>query len=258
LLPPLFFAAPAFGEALETAITRVIYPQMRDSGTLRRLSAGVSVHGLDEETFWQAIPDALCRAIMAAWSLAWDHLRPIEGRNENGLTVMRVRKELKELREILGFKQQRGYDLPACGNRELELMKSLFDPRNDWAVQLNECWTMLTALYELEFVKGEAREGVLRDMLLKKIDEFPPGWADPLLFTCYRALPFITSVYIENFSANIGRSEAQREAWLPYVTGYLRKVKASRVVRDQEILEIRKLREASVELRLTTVSDAAG
>ena len=256
LLPALFFSSPAFAESLETAIIRVIYPQMRESGTLRRLAAGVSVRGLNEETFWQAIPDALCRAIMAAWSLAWDHLRPVEGRNDNGVTVMRVRKELKELREIIGFKQQPGYDLPACSNRELELMKSLFDPRNDWAVQLEECWTMLTALYDLEFVKGEAREGVLRDMLLKKIDELPPGWGDPLLFTCYRAMPFVTSVYLETFSTNIGRSEAQREAWLPYVTHYLRKVKASRVVRDQEVLEIRKLREDSVVLTLAPPSIA--
>lgn len=251
LLPPLFFAAPAFGEALETAIAQVIYPRMKESSSLRRLSAGLSIRGLDEETFWQRIPDTLCRAIMAAWSQAWDHLRPIEGRNDSGVTVMRVRRELKELREILGFKQQRGYDLPACGNRELDLMKSLFDPRNDWGAQLDECWTILSSLYELEFTKGEVREGALRDMLLKKIDELPPGWGDPLLFTCYRAMPFITTVYIDVFSTNLGRSETQREAWLPYITLYLRKVKASRVVRDQEILEIRKLREASVELRLT-------
>jgi hypothetical protein len=250
LLPPLFFAAPAFADALDAAIYRVIYPKMRESGTLRRLSASLSIRGLDEENFWQRIPDSLAKAIAAAWSQAWDFLRLVEGRNDRGVTVMRVRKELKELRQILGFRQALDYDLPACGNRELDLLKSLFDPRSDWTQQLKESWIVLRALYEQEMVAREAREGTLRDELLSVINKFPPGWGDLILFTCYRALPLLTTRYLENFSTNLGRSAEQREEWLPYVMHYLRKARANGDVRDQEILDARKDRETRFELRL--------
>jgi hypothetical protein len=254
LLPPLFFAAPAFADALDAAIYRVIYPQMKGFGTMRRLSASVSLQGLDEENFWQKIPDSLAKSISSAWSQAWDFLRLVEGRNDRGVTVMRVRKELKELREILGFREAQDYDLPACGNRELDLLKSLLDPRNDWVAQLKECWIILRALYEQEMVQFEAREGVLRDELLATLNKFPPGWGDFILFTVYRALPRITTRYLENFSTNLGRSAEQREEWLPYVMHYLRKARANADVRDQEVLDARKDRETSFELRL----DATG
>jgi hypothetical protein len=251
LLPPLFFAAPAFADALDAALYRVIYPKMRDSGTLRRLSASLSLRGLDEENFWQRIPEPLGKAIASAWSQAWDFLRLVEGRNERGVTVLRVRKELKELRQILGFRQAQDYDLPACGNRELDLLKSLLDPRQDWTSQLKECWLVLRALYEQEIVAREAREGLLRDELLATLNKFPPGWGDLLLFTCYRALPLITTRYLESFATNLGRSAEQREEWLPYLMHYLRKARANADVRDQEILDARKDREARVELRLS-------
>lgn len=256
LLPPLFFAAPAFADALDAALYRVIYPKMRESGTLRRLSASLSIGGLDEENFWQRIPDSLCKSIAGAWSQAWDFLRLVEGRNERGINVMRVRKELKELRQILGFRQAQDYDLPACGNRELDLLKSLFDPRVDWTAQLKESWIVLRALYEQEMVAREAREGVLRDELLVTLNKFPPGWGDLILFTCYRALPLITTRYLENFSTNLGRSAEQREEWLPYIMQYLRKARANADVRDQEILDARKDRETYFELRLGRASGA--
>lgn len=248
LLPPLFFAAPAFADALDAAIYRVIYPKMQEYGTLRRLSSTVSIRGLDEVNFWDGISDSLRKSIAAAWSQAWDGLRLVESRNDRGVTVMKVRKELKELREILGFRQAHDYDLPACGNRELDLLKSLFDPRVDWTDQLKDCWAVIRALYEQEMVKMEAREGSLRDELLSMLNKFPPGWGDLILFTCYRALPRITTRYLENFTTNLGRSAEQREEWLPYVMQYLRKARANGDVRDQEILEGRRDRETSFDL----------
>jgi hemerythrin len=251
LLPPLFFAAPAFADAFDTALYRVIYPLMRGYGSLRRLSAGVALAGLDEENFWEAIPETLSKSIAAAWSQAWDHLRLIEGRNDRGVSVMRVRKELKELRECLGFRVARDYDLPACGNRELDLLKSLFDARSDWTAQLKECWAVLRALYDQEMIQREAREGVLRDELLTTLNKFPPEWGDLILFTCYRVFPRITTGYLANFTTNLGRSAEQREEWLPYIMHYLRKARASADLRDQEILEERKVREQPFELRLS-------
>ena len=78
------------------------------------------------------------------------------------------------------------------------------------------------------------REGALRDNLLAAFRNFPDQWADFVILTCHRVFPRIDSQFLEKFSTNFGRGEAEREAHMPYLIRTLRQVHDRPEIRRKE------------------------
>jgi hypothetical protein len=69
-----------------------------------------------------------------------------------------------------------------------------------------------------------------------------------MLLTAHRVFPRLDSGFLENFSTNFGRSEAAREAVMPYTMRYLRQARADQEIRTREAQEEEEWQNAIAEL----------
>ncbi len=226
LLPPFFLASPEFAEKFHHAVVKFIFPVIWESRQIRVLSTSFDWANTNEEDFWKHVGKQLQQVILEGWNSGWDNLKLLEVKKPDGSHVYQVKPELKELRDILQPSTPEAYDIPKIGNRDIETFKSLLDPAEDWWDMLNRAWQTCHDLYEQEkdqrVFQQKAREGALRDNLIAAFNRYPEQWADFLVLICHRVFPRISTTFLESFTRNFGRNEAEREAHLPYTVRYLR------------------------------------
>jgi hypothetical protein len=239
-LPTFFLASPEFTERFHEAITKFIFPTLWESRQVRMLSTSFDWAAEDTDSFWDHVTRQLEQGILQGWIQAWDDLRLVET-TKNGAKVYQVKENTKALRDMLLPSDPMVYDIPKIGNREIEVFKSLLDPANDWWATLNRSWRICHDLYEQEkdprVFQQKAREGAFRDGLLAAFNRFPPEWVDFMVLACHRVFPRVTTTFLESFSTNLGRSEAEREAHIPYTIRYLRQVREIPEIRNRERIE---------------------
>jgi hemerythrin-like metal-binding protein len=227
-LPTFFLASPEFAGKFRAVVSRLIFPTIWNSRQIRLLATNYEWKEDDTDSFWQQINRQLAQAILAGWTEAWTELKLVEVM-KGDQKVFQVKDATKQLREMLAPDEPESYDIPKIGNREIETFMSLLDPANDWWETLNRSWRICHDLYEQEkdprIFQQKAREGALRDNLLAAFNRFPPEWVDFLVLACHRVFPRITTSFLEGFSTNLGRSEAEREAHIPYTIRYLRQAR---------------------------------
>lgn len=237
-LPPIFLASPEFAEKFHLVVNKLIFPVIWESRQVRMVSTSFDWSGADAENFWDNLTPLLKEAILNGWSEAWDGLRLVEVKKEDGTRALQVREQTKILRAMLAATNEAHYDLPKVGNREIEVFKSLLDTNTDWWTSLNNAWRIVHDLYEQEkdprVFQQKAREGALRDNLLYAFQRFPEIWGDFMVLACHRVFPRISSVFLESFATNFGRSEAEREGYVPYTIRYLRQVREHPSMRERE------------------------
>ncbi len=228
-LPPFFLASPEFAERFRDAVGKLIIPIIWESRQIRMLATSFNWADEDTDSFWDHVTKPLEQCILAGWAQGWDDLKLVEVKRSDGTRVMQVKDNTKALREMLLPSTPAAYDIPKVGNREIATFKSLLDPANDWSVYLNRAWRICHDLYEQEkdprVFQQKAREGAFRDGLLNTFDSFPPEWTDFLVLACHRVFPRITTSFLESFARNLGRTEAQREEYIPYTIRYLRQAR---------------------------------
>lgn len=228
-LPPFFLSSPEFAEKFKAAVTKFIFPTIWDSRNIRMLATSYEWAEDDSESFWEHVTKPLEDSILQGWNTGWDELKLVETKKADGTKVMQVKDNTKALRDMLAPSTPEAYDLPKIGNREIETLRSLLDPKNDWWKRLNHAWRICHDLYEQEkdprIFQQKAREGALRDNLLNAFAKFPPEWGDFLVLACHQVFPRVSTVFLESFVANFGTTEGQRELHVPYTVRYLRKVK---------------------------------
>ena len=236
-LPPFYLASPEFADKFHAAVIELIFPFLRNIRQIRVLSASFNWSINDTETFWEHVNAQLASAIKDGWNAAWDELRTVEVKRDEG-TVTLVKNGTKRLREMLAPSTPDAYDMPKIGNREIETFRTLLDPVNDWWVKLEKGWRVCQDLYEQEqdprVFQQKAREGALRDNLLKAFTLFPDQWADFMVLACHRVFPRISSDFLQHFTTNFGTNEADRESCVPYTIRYLRQVRAHPTFKAQE------------------------
>ena len=237
-LPPIFLLSPLFADKFRAAIARFVLPNIRESRQVRMLSTSFDWSSVDADTFWDFVTPLLKTNILDSWTATWEDLKLVEIRKEDGARVLQVKEPTKQLREMLAPESPADYDLPRIGNREIDIFKSLLDPSVDWWGRLNALWQSCHDLYEQEkeprVFQQKAREGALRDNLLNAFLNFPDRWGDFVILTCHRVFPRINTYFLEKFSTNLGRNEAERETHMPYLIRYLRQVHEHPAIRRQE------------------------
>lgn len=240
-LPKPFLASPDWAKKFNTAIKRFIFPAIRGSRQIRVLSPSMDWVKVDTENFWANTNDQLKDKIMLAWTCSWDSMKLINETNEDGANVAKIKKDTKELREILAPADGEDYDLPKITNVEVELLKSLLNVSVDWWAKLTETWAFCHDLYEQEMdprvFQQQAREGALRDGLLARTRELPDQWGEFLVLTCHRVFPRIDTAFLERFSMSVGRNETQRAQRMPYLMRYLAQVGEHPAIRSREAKE---------------------
>lgn len=240
-LPTFFLASPEFAEKFHEAITKFIFPTLWESRQVRMLSTSFDWAAEDTDSFWDHVTRQLEQGILQGWIQAWDDLRLVETKKNDGTKVLQVKENTKALRDVLLPSDPMVYDIPKIGNREIEVFKSLLDPANDWWATLNRSWRICHDLYEQEkdprVFQQKAREGAFRDGLLAAFNRFPPEWVDFMVLACHRVFPRVTTTFLESFSTNLGRSEIEREAHIPYTIRYLRQVREIPEIRNRERIE---------------------
>jgi len=241
-LPPVFLASDEFAKKFHLAVAKFIVPAIKESRQVRLLATNFDWASADSESFWDFVTPQLKDNILETWMHAWDEMKLVEVRKEDGTRVLQVKEPTKQLREMLAPSTPEAYDLPRVSNREIEVFKSLLDPVNDWWGRLNLVWQTCHDLYEQEkdprVFQQQAREGALRDGLLNAFTNFPEKWGDFLVLTCHRVFPRVTTQFLESFSRNIGRNEAEREGYMPYLIRYLRQAREDPgIARREEELE---------------------
>jgi len=252
-LPPIFLASPEFAAKFHQVISKLIFPVIWESRQVRMVSTSFDWSGADAENFWDNLTPLLKEAILNGWSEAWDGLRLVEVRKEDGSKALQVKEQTKVLRAMLAAADESAYDLPKVGNREIEVFKSLLDTSTDRWMSLNNAWQIVHDLYEQEkdprVFQQKAREGALRDNLLVAFQRFPEVWGDFMVLACYRVFPRISTFFLESFSTNFGRNEAEREAYVPYTIRFLRLVREHPEVRERERREEEEWQAAMKKLR---------
>ena len=237
-LPPPFLASAEFGEKFHQAVAKFIVPALNESRQLRLLSTNFDWASADSDTFWEFVTPQLKDNILEIWTHAWDDMKLVEVRKDDGVRVLQVKEPTKLLREMLAPSTPEAYDLPRVGNREIEVFKSLLDPATDWWERLNNAWQTCHDLYEQEkdprVFQQKARDGAFRDGLLNVFTNFPEKWGDFLALTCHRVFPRVTTEFLESFSRNLGRNEAEREAHMPYMIRYLRQARENPDIAKRE------------------------
>lgn len=226
-LPPIFLCSPEFAEKFKLAVAYLIYPAMRDTRQARILDSSFDPKTLDADGFWDHADDNLKSRLSTAWRFAWAKLRlPEDAPTDPAIGG----PDLLALRKMLKPSSPNAYDLPEIGNRQLDLFVSLLDLDVDWWGQLSEKWKGLHHFYEQEkdprIFQQQAREGVLRDELLRLFEELPEEWNDFLVLLCYRVFPRINIQFIETFVQNLGWNEAAREKRAPYLMRFLNQARA--------------------------------
>ncbi len=239
-LPPFFLASPEFAEKFRQAIAKFIVPTIWESRQIRLLATSFNWAEEDTDSFWEHITRPLEQCILQGWIQGWDDLKLVETKKD-GARVFQVKDNTKALREMLTPSSPSAFDIPKITNREIETFKSLLDPANDWSEYLNRAWRSCHDLYEQEkdprIFQQKAREGAFRDNLLNAFNKFPPEWVDFLVLACHRVFPRITTAFLENFARNLGRTEAEREAHIPYTIRYLRQARENPDIFDRERYE---------------------
>jgi hypothetical protein len=203
------------------------------------MSANVECAGLDAENFWDLLKPILKEHILSCWTAAWDELRLLAVKKPDGSRIWQVKDETKLLRDMLTPGEGDNYDIPKVGNREIDVFVSLLDTTIDWWFTLNQTWKIVEDIYEQEkdprIFQDKARVGALRDNLLAAFQRFPDQWGDFLLLACHRMFPRVSALFLESFSTNLGRNEAEREVYLPYTVRYLRQVREDPSIREEEL-----------------------
>lgn len=237
-LPQIFLLSPAFAEKFHQAASELILPKILGSRQVLMLATSLDLASVDTATFWDFVPPLLKANILETWTASWEDLKLVESRKEDGTRVFQVKDNTKRLREILQPGLPTDYDMPRISNYEIEIFKSLLDPATDWRGKLAILWRSCHDLYEQErdprVFQQKVREGALRDNLLTTFHNFPDQWGDFVILTCHRVFPRIDSQFLERFSTNMGRSEAEREAHMPYLIRYLRQVREHPEIRRKE------------------------
>lgn len=236
-LPPSFLLAPEFAERFKMVVETLIFPKVRASRQLRLLASNIDVATVTTETFWQSINASMKRLLQMTWNSAWNDLRLIEEiRGEE--KVLKVKDEVKVLRAELQPPTADAYDLPHVTNREIELFKSLLSTTVDWWPPLSEFWWVCHTLYEQEWdpriFQQQAREGALRDKLLKGLNAFPEPWHDFFILMLHRVFPRIGTRFIERFAYNLGQNEAAREQRMPYLMRTIKQAHSHPEIRQME------------------------
>ena len=254
VLPQFFLSSPEFAEKFHAAVLKYIFPTIWESRQIRVLSTSFDWASCDTEAFWMHVSKQLQQVILEGWRAGWDNLKLVEVKKPDGTKVMQVKPEMKELREALAPSTPEAYDLPKLGNREVDTFKSLLDPAVDWWDVLNRAWQTCQDLYEQEkdprVFQQKAREGALRDNLLAAFNRYPEEWVDFLLLACHRAFPRLSSAFLNSFTRNLGRNEAEREVHMPYTVRYLRQV-----AEHPEIAKMERLAEEEWEEQMQMLSD---
>lgn len=254
VLPQFFLSSPEFAEKFHAAVVKFIFPTIWESRQIRVLSTSFDWANSNTETFWTHVSKQLQQVLLEGWRSGWDNLKLIEVKKPDGTRVMQVKPEMKELREMLAPSTPEAYDLPKLSNREIDTFKSLLDPANDWWDMLNRAWATCQDLYEQEkdprVFQQKAREGAFRDNLLAAFNRYPEEWVDFLLLACHRTFPRLSSSFLNGFTRNLGRSEAEREVHMPYTIRYLRQV-----AEHPNILRMERDAEEEWEAQMQVLSD---
>lgn len=251
-LPPTFLASPVFAEKFYDAVSKFIFPVIWNSRQVKMLASSLEWAEMDVDTFWGKVSRQMQETILGSWNAAWEDMMLIEVAKPDGTKVWQVKEPTKKLREML-HAPDNAYDLPRVGNREIQIFRSLMDPCNDWWLRLNQIWQTCHDLYEQEkdprVFQQKAREGALRDGLLGIFSKFPEQWGDFLVLTCHRVFPRISTQFLESFTTNWGRNQAEREAYVPYTIRYLRQVHDHPEIRQRERAEEEEWQAQMQELR---------
>lgn len=226
-LKPPFALSQDFSANLEAVIRAYIVPAMMKSRAVALISSswkwnpGIST-AVDLWSFIENDPTSAER-IRQSWNGAWEALyqrkvtKQVGGENK---VVLVATNELQALRPLL---ESVAYDLPTVRNRELDLFRSLLFEYD--TLMLERSWLKIRQIYEQEMdrrsYQDQAREGALRDSLLEVFDRLSDQAGEFLVILAYYTLPNINLIFLEKFTHNKGRSQADREARVPYLMRFL-------------------------------------
>jgi len=236
-LPPPFLMSPVFAQRLKDAVAQLIYPKIRDSRQIRLLASNIDVATTNTETFWQNINDSMGRLLQLTWHAAWNELLLI-AEMRDGERVWKIKAETKALRDMLAPPHAQSYDLAHVGNDEIALFQSLLSVDQDWWPELSTFWRGCHSLYEQEWdprvFQQQAREGALRDWLLKELTRFPDPWHDFIVLMAHRVFPRLGVRFLDRFAYNLGTNEESRRQRMPVLMRYIDQAHAHAGLREQE------------------------
>lgn len=228
-IPPFFLASEEFAEKFRNVVRGFIFPQIRDSRQGKLLSTTLDLSKVNSENFWDHVTQDARDKVMLVWQQAWDDLKLIEAKKDDGAKVSKIKYCTKDMRDMLAPSSPESYDIPRIGNPEIDVFISLLDTSLDWGLLLNERWGMLHDIYEQEMdprvFQQQAREGAFRDALLSVFNDIPEQWCDFLALLCHRVFPRADTKFLKAFAVNFGLTDLERRQRAPYLLRYLDQVR---------------------------------
>ncbi|MBF0373007.1 MAG: hypothetical protein HQL39_06270, partial [Alphaproteobacteria bacterium] len=221
-----FLLSPDFPARFKEVVRRFIIPLMTSSRSMQVLEGGRDWRAVDTAAFWEILEEeGKLDRLNKLWDAAWENYKLVREWRRDPKTQMRrevwVRKpELVDMREVLASPD---YDIPAVKNEQIELFRALLTDFD--RVDMENAWTKLRQTYEQEMdqriYQEKARDGALRDSLLKCFDDFPDRLSEFLALLCYFTLPKLSISFLMKFTHNKGTNDDERNRKIPYLMRFL-------------------------------------
>ena len=208
-----FIVAAEFAPVFEDVLRRFILPQVKESRQVKALSNAYNWPQVGGEQLVEIIQSSeINNPILHNWDMTWNTFKaePKDG------------KKPKETPWSL-FQEdslKNNYIAPSRENIRPLLDLIRYEPES-----LIKCWRELQSLAQQEFSPSgrqeRARDGALRDGILKWCDRLPDGVGEFVAIKAAFVLPACTHEYMRALVNNFGRSEQDRRRSVPYLCQFV-------------------------------------
>jgi hypothetical protein len=204
-----FPLAPSFAACYEDVLRRMVLPAMRGSRHIQQLSQSYN---------WAEVGGAKLIDIIQSG----EHNNPILHHWDSRWAAFRSGKGRKLKPEdnpwpVFGEDATRSNYQPPEESHLIVLQDLIRYELDAFA----KAWREISQLYEQEFHPGHrqepAREGALRDGLMKWVSKLPDHVGEFFVIKAYFAFPRVDAAFLRRQLTNFGRSEAERRRSAPFL-----------------------------------------
>lgn len=208
-----FLLSPAFAVCYEDVLRRMVLPAMRGSRHIQQLGNNYNWAEVGGARLIDIIQSGeVNNPILHNWDGRWNSFRTVKGK-----------KPKPEDNPWPRFREDATHaDYQPPDETHIPILQDLIRYEMDAFVK---AWREISQLYEQEFHPGarqeQAREGALRDGLMKWASKLPDHVGEFFVIKAYFTFPRVDAFFLRRQIANFGRSEAERRRNAPFLHNFV-------------------------------------
>lgn len=208
-----FLLAPSFSAVYEDVLRRLVLPAMRTSRHIQQLGQNYNWAEIGGSKLIDIIQSGeINNPVLHHWDNRWNAFRPSK--------VKKLKAEDNPWALFREDATQSDYDPP--DEDDLIILQNLIRFEIE---AFARAWREIGQLYEQEFSPNgrqeQAREGALRDGLMKWSAKLPDHVGEMFAIKAYFTFPRIDGLFLRRLITNFGRTDAERRRNSPYLLKFV-------------------------------------